>query len=117
MHHTSGCRLQHSSKELTRDKFVRYGCVGAKVTSTLGAFLVQLQPLLSSSCRISECSCTLITAHPCCGTVTQIYTSTFNMLHQALDVNRKIDMQHLVVQFGCTGIRYDKWQRGRQATG
>lgn len=37
LHHTSGCRLQHSSKELTRDKFVRYGCVGAKVSRTVAA--------------------------------------------------------------------------------
>lgn len=53
-----------SNKDLTREIFVKHGCVNAK-----------------------------------------IYTSTFNMLQQALGAVRRVDLQHLVMQFGCTSCR------------
>ena len=61
--HPCVCRAQ-SNNELTREIFVKHGCVNAK-----------------------------------------IYTSTFNMLQQALGAVRRVDLQHLVMQFGCTSCR------------
>jgi hypothetical protein len=53
-----------SNKDLTRDLFVKHGCVNAKV-----------------------------------------YTNTFNLLQRVLGATRKVDLQHLVMQFGCTSCR------------
>lgn len=33
------------------------------------------------------------------------YASVYKMLQQTLDLNRKVDLQHLVVRFGCASIR------------
>ncbi|KAG1667552.1 hypothetical protein FOA52_014632 [Chlamydomonas sp. UWO 241] len=53
-----------SSKDLTRERFVKMGC----------------------------CS-------------TKVYTNTFTVLQQALGAQRKVDLQHLVVKFGCAAVR------------
>jgi hypothetical protein len=81
------CSMGYAGNGLARERFVKLGCVNAKVRL---------------SARTSACAGLPSTK---CSPLPQIYTNTFNMLQQTLGAVRKVDLQQLVVKFGCASIR------------
>ena len=101
-------------KSITKDEFVRYSCTTRKVRCMIATQDLLLHLHGSSSPTHNAHAKTHSHMHACTNTHVivclrspplQVYTTTFNILQKSLELSCRLDLEKLVLQYGCSKMQ------------